>query len=108
MLKVTSDQLSYILERKFPGICPGRDYIITQSVDSNARDPLTGLPQSNLDAHITEWRLDEIEQPSVDELKRLWIILEEQYHSEIDRPDSKMHKFMVKRNTPKVVINEKL
>lgn len=108
MLKITSDQLSYILERKFPGIVSGKDFVLAQSVDSSNRCPYTGQPTNKCDAQIIEWRLKSILQPPEKELERIWNILEEQYHAEADRPDSKMYLFLMKRKKVKVQINEEL
>lgn len=108
-MNMTIDQLLYVLQRKYTGIRPGIDFILTGTIEPDINEP-TGT-RNNKDASIFQWNLTNIEQPSEQELQRLWSILEQQYHSEPARPDSELFKFTNFRNysaNPNITINEDL
>lgn len=102
---MTTDQLSYILERKYVGVIPGYDYILSESVN---RDPETGKLEHAGDAQIRDWFLQDIPQPTEEQLQQLWEKLKEEYHGRPDREDSVMAQYIASRNQRKVTINEEL
>lgn len=102
---MTSDQLSYVLERKYIGCKPGVDFVIAESV---TEDPETGELVSNGDAEIKEWHLTDKEQLSEERLEDIWEKLKEEYHGRPDREDSEMAKFISKRNKRNITVNEEL
>lgn len=87
-MELTTDQLTYILERKYTNIRIGSDVMIVCTVQPQMEN---GSYIQNKDAHIIEWHIPQIPQPTVDEIERLWDILKDQYNSDPARPDSEMY-----------------
>lgn len=103
-MNLTTDQLSYILERKYQNIKIGQDVLI---VCSSCMENNTLI--SNPDAFIIEWYLPNIPQPSVQELEITWNNIKDQYNSDPNREDSEMALFLKQRDVkfkPTVIINE--
>lgn len=102
---LTADQLAYVLERKYVGIRIGVDALVTCTVNME-RDEYGELPSNN-DGFIAEWNLKDIPKPSVEQIMQWWEILSEQYHSDPQRIDSDMRKFVrSKQPKPTITINE--
>lgn len=65
--------------------------------------------QSNHDARIVDWRVSDIPEPTEPSIMKTWEILEEQYHVDPTRPDSKIFKYMKnKGKSEEIVVNEDL
>lgn len=93
-MALTADQLSYIIERKYPNIQPGVHFIVTNNLNEDS------------DAVIREWKTTDVPQLSKSEIQRLWTKLEDEYHGDPNRPDSLMFQDM---NTPPAIeVNEDL
>jgi len=107
-MQLTADQLSYVLERKYVGLIVGTHVLITgqRATELDEYGDPINLPVGQ----IAEWNVKNIPQPNEEEIERLWSILEDQYHSDPDRMDSDMHKFMRSRERQKIniTINEVL
>jgi hypothetical protein len=102
---LTADQLAYVLERKYVGIRIGVDALVTCTVTME-RDEYGELPSNN-DGFIAEWNLKDIPKPTVEQIMQWWEILSEQYHSDPQRIDSDMRKFVrSKQPKPTITINE--
>lgn len=104
-MQLTSDQLAYVLERKFIGIQVGKDVIVycTGSMDNDNEFV------HNADAVLSEWKLKEIAKPSDEEIMGWWEKIKEQYHSDPYRPDSEMYLYLKqkeKQSRPPILINE--
>ena len=107
-MHLSLDQLSYILERKYINIDIGVD--VQLACTAQPPDEF-GNHVLNNDAWITEWKLSYIPKPSYEDLEKWWGVLEEQYHSNPDRPDSQMHKYMHSSRVskkPTIIINSEI
>lgn len=100
---MTLDQLSYILERKYNNIRIGSDVIIicTTTRSENGRFLI-----KNPDACIAEWNINDIPQPTVENIHKWWTILEEQYNSDPSRVDSKMYAYLNKDQYKDITEND--
>lgn len=90
-MNFTTDQLSYVLERKFTGLVPGRDALLICSADGpDDRGRYTAIA----DASIVQWNIPYLTKPTDTELAAWWAVLEEQYQSDPSRIDSAMYKLV--------------
>ena len=109
-MNLTTDQLSYILERKYTNIQIGNDVLIVCTVTPTE----TGEFIQSDDAHIIEWRLRNFPQPSEEEIDRIWQLVKDQYNSDPSRSDSEMSNFLRatnktnKTNKPIIKLNTDL
>lgn len=92
---MTSDQLSYVLERKFHNIKPQRDFVV--AIDTSHTNVDGIFQQCQGSAYIFEWKIKHITCPTVPELQKYWDILEPQYQSDPNRPDSEMFAYLQNR-----------
>ena len=107
-MNISLDQLSYVLERKFININVGQDVQLACSAQLPDEYGNIGL---NDDAWITEWRIPSIPKPTDDDISSWWDKLKDQYHSNPDRPDSLMNKYMEKNRIvqrPTIMINNEI
>jgi hypothetical protein len=88
-MRLTLDQLCYVLERKYNGIRIGIDVHVTETTTPDITHP-TGM-RSDENATILSWNISQIPEPSIDQIQKMWSVLEEQYHSDPTRRDSKMY-----------------
>lgn len=99
-MNLTIDQLTYILQRKFTNIVPGKDFIVSATIADDTKTV-------NTDASIIEWNIDYISKPTDEELSKYWDILKDQYNSDESRVDSEMFKLVYgKQVNKRIVINE--
>jgi hypothetical protein len=98
-MNFSTDQLSYILERKFINLQVGNQALIVCSAigpnENGAYIPVN-------DAYIIQWNLSYIPKPTTEELEQWWEVLEDQYNSDPSRIDSDMYKLVngVEYNRP--------
>ena len=90
-MNFTTDQLSYVLERKFIGLVPGRDALLICSADGPDE---YGRYTAIADASIVQWNVPYLPKPTDTELETWWNILEAQYQSDPSRIDSAMYKMV--------------
>jgi hypothetical protein len=90
-MNFTTDQLSYVLERKFIGLIPGRDALLICTAEGPDD---RGRYNAIADASIVQWNIPYIPKPTDEELATWWAILEEQYQSDPSRVDSAMYKMV--------------
>lgn len=105
-MSFTLDQLSYILERKFNNLIVGQDALIGCTVEGPTD---RGLYVPNKDACIHQWNVTNFPQPTTEDLDKWWGVLEDQYESDPERPDSAMFKLIHGENTnalPSITMNE--
>ena len=103
---MTNDQLSYILERKYTNIRPHQDFNVATDTSHTTIDGIFQQHQGS--AYILEWNIKHIECPTVPELHKYWDMLESQYQSDPDRPDSEMFAYLHNRPNiqPPIFIND--
>lgn len=90
-MNLSTDQLSYILERKYTGLVPGRDALIICSAEGPDE---YGRYTAIDDAKIIQWNIPYLPTPTDEELATLWATLEEQYQSDPSREGSAMWKLV--------------
>jgi hypothetical protein len=109
-MNLTSDQLAYILERRYLNIKIGTDVVIKSTASQDPDHPYGW--RNNKDAEILEWKVQDYPEPSEQEISRLWGILEDQYNSDPYRMDSQMFLFTITSGgtytKPKIIINGEL
>lgn len=103
---MTSDQLSYVLERKFHNIKPQQDFIV--ATDTSHTNINGIFQQCQGGAYILEWNIKHLDCPTIPELLKYWDILEPQYQSDPNRLDSEMFAYLHSRPNiqPPIFIND--
>lgn len=86
MFNLTSEQLEYIIRRRFPQLKIGSDVLIIERLDVE-------VPES----WIAEWNSKDISEPSDQEIMNYWIKLEKQYNADPEMEGSKINKFLKDR-----------
>lgn len=105
-MKITAEQLSYLLRRKYRNIDPNTDY---QIIETMREDPSSESGWvSNEDATIESWNLEGVKKPTEEDLERSWEILEPQFHSDPTHAESKLGMYLRNRKKQSVVVNEDL
>lgn len=107
MINISKDQLSYVLERKYPGIKVGSDVIIRETTTSDLTCSRGYV--SNKDAHIVQWNIG-VPQPSDEDLDRMWTFLEPQFNSDMNQYESELFKYLNPKEFElnRVTVNEDL
>lgn len=105
-MNLTVEQLAYVLHRKYQNINPNTDYSLEETMSEDSSNETGWI--SNGDARIVEWKIETVKQPTESELKKAWEILEPQYNADPTLSDSKLAKYLRRRNQKNVVVNEDL